>query len=103
MTQYSQKLLTAIAAYETKCGFAPSDSILEALWYDYSCQNPVDDGQIKAAEAKLSPVFSELSLEASDCLSNLIVELLAVYQRAAYLEGMRTGVHLMLETQEQET
>ena len=97
MNPYTQKLLTAIAAYETKCGFDPSDSILEALWYDYSCRNPVDDGLIRQAEKKLSPVFEELSLEASDCLSDQIVELLNAYQHAAYLDGLRTGVHLILE------
>ena len=97
MTQYSQKLLTAIAAYEAKCGIPESDSILEALWYDYSCRNPVDDGQIRAAEAKLSPVFAALSLENSDQLFDVVVELLNAHQRAAYLEGLRTGVHLLQE------
>ena len=97
MNTYTQKLLTAIAAYESKCGITEPDSILEALWYDYSCQNPVDDGQIKAAEEKLSPVFAALSLENSDQLFDVIVELLNAHQRAAYLEGLRTGVHLLQE------
>ena len=97
MNTYTQKLLAAIAAYESKCGIPESDSILEALWYDYSCRNPVDDGQIKAAEAKLSPVFAALSLENSDQLFDVIVELLNAHQRAAYLEGLRTGVHLLQE------
>lgn len=100
MNTYTQKLLTAIAAYESKCGIAESESILEALWYDYSCQNPMDDGQLRAAESKLSPVFAELSLESSDSLFDLIVQVLNAHQRAAYLEGLRTGVHLMLELSE---
>ena len=100
MTPYTQKLLTAIAAYESKCGIAESESILEGLWYDYSCRNPVDDGQLRAAESKLSPVFAELSLESSDSLFDLIVQVLNAHQRAAYLEGLRTGVHLMLELSE---
>ena len=97
MTPYTQKLQTAIAAYESKCGITEPESILEGLWYDYSCRNPVDDGQIRAAEAKLSPVFEELSLESSDSLFDLIVEVLSAHQRAAYLEGLRTGVHLLSE------
>ena len=99
MTPYIEKLTTAIANYESKCGLDSPGSILEALWYDYSCRSPVDDGQVREAEAKLSPVYAELSLEASDCLSDLIVELLTAYQRAAYLEGLRTGVHLIQELQ----
>ena len=97
MHTYTEKLLTAIAAYESKCGITEPESILEDLWYDYSCRNPVDDGQIRAAEAKLSPVFAELSLESSDSLFDLIVEVLNAHQRAAYLEGLRTGVHLIQE------
>ena len=97
MNPYTQKLLTAIAAYEAKCCIDTPESILEGLWYNYSCQNPVDDGQIKAAEEKLSPVFAALSLENSDQVFDVIVELLNAHQRAAYLEGLRTGVHLLQE------
>ena len=96
MPPYIEKLTSAIADYEARCGLDSSGTILDALWYDYSCRNPVDDGQIRAAEAKLSPIFAELSLESSDSLFDLIVELLTAYQRAAYLEGLRTGVHLIL-------
>ena len=100
MNPYTQKLLTAIAVYEAKCCIDTPESSLEGLWYDYSCQNPVDDGQIKAAEAKLSPVFATLSLENSDQLFDVIVELLNAHQRAAYLEGLRTSAHLIQELSE---
>ena len=97
MNPYTQKLLTAIAAYEEKCGITAPESILEALWYDYSCANPVDDGRIREAEKRILPVFEELSVRSSDLLSDLIVNLLTAYQRAAYLEGLRTGAHFVLE------
>ena len=97
MNPYTQKLLAAISAYESKCGISTPESILESLWYDYSCRNPVDDGRIRSVEARLSPVFGELSLESSDGLFDLIAELLNVHQRAAYLEGLRTGAHLLQE------
>ena len=35
MNQYTEILLSAIAAYEAKCGISP-ESILESLWYEYS-------------------------------------------------------------------
>ena len=99
MNPYTQKLLTAIAAYEAKCGITEPESILEALWYEYSCRNPIDDGQIRQAEKNLSPVVEALSMEASDRLFDQIVELLNAYQRAAYLDGLRIGVHLLQELQ----
>ena len=98
MNPYTEKLKLALAQYEAQCGISPEDSILEALWYDYSCRNPVDDGQVRASEARISSVYAELSVASSDALSDLIVSLLESYQRAAYLEGLRTGVHLMEET-----
>ena len=96
MNPHTQKLLNAIADYESKCGISPS-SVLDALWYDYSCRNPIDDGRLRQAEKNLSPVFEALSMEASDCLFDHIVELLNAHQRAAYLEGLCTGAHLLRE------
>ena len=96
MNPFTQKLLNAIADYESKCGISPS-SVLDALWYDYSCRNPIDDGRLRQAEKNLSPVFEELSMEASDCLTDQIVDLLNAYQRAAYLEGLCTGALFMQE------
>ena len=97
MNPYTQKLLSAITDYESKCGISTPASVLESLWYDYSCRNPVDDGKLRQAEERLSPVFAELSMEASDRLTDQIVDLLNAYQRAAYLEGLCTGVHLLQE------
>ena len=97
MNPYTEKLKNALAQYEAKCGLSPEDSILEALWYDYSCGSPVDDGAIRTAEAALAPVFEELSVVSSDTLFDLISDQLTAYQRAAYLDGLRTGVHLMEE------
>lgn len=97
MNPYTQKLLSAITDYESQCGISDPASVLESLWYDYSCRNPVDDGKLRQAEERLSPVFAELSMEASDRLTDQIVDLLNAYQRAAYLEGLCTGVHLLQE------
>ena len=97
MKPYTQKLLSAIAAYESKCGISTPESVLESLWYDYSCRNPIDDGMLRQAEEKLAPVFAALPTKESDCLTDKIVELLNAYQRAAYLEGLCTGAHLLRE------
>ena len=97
MSQIMEILMNTITDYESKCGISTPVSVLESLWYDYSCRNPVDDGKLRQAEEKLSPVFAELSVEASDCLTDQIVDLLTAYQRAAYLEGLCTGVHLLQE------
>ena len=97
MSQIMEILMNSITDYESKCGITAPESILESLWYDYSCRNPVDDGQVREAEAHIAPIFRELSVESSDHLSDLIVNLLTAYQRAAYLEGLCTGANLLRE------
>ena len=97
MKPIMEKMMTAITDYESKCGISPSSSVLDALWYNYSCRNPIDDGRLRQAEKNLSPVFEELTMEASDCLTDQIVDLLNAYQRAAYLEGLCTGALFMQE------
>ncbi len=70
------------------------NSILELLWERYCEVNPIDDNWVNLQEARLRPVFQELSLESSDILSGLLVDLCTAYQHAAFLEGIRIGFHL---------
>ena len=86
-----------IAEYAQKCGSTESSSILEFLFYNYLSSRPTNDGKIPQCEKALSPVFSELSLENSDRLFDLIADLCAAYQRSAFFEGIRIGVQLSSE------
>lgn len=94
MNESIELLMQELRNYQTRCGQDSSDSILELLWYCYLESNPVDDGQIKQAEAAIAPVFEELSLKSSDLLMDSICDICTAYQRAAFLEGLQTGFHL---------
>ncbi len=71
-------------------------SILDDLWLKYSETRPVNK-EVDLQETRLRPVFQELSLESSDILSGLLVDLCTAYQHAAFLEGIRIGFHLQDE------
>lgn len=97
MHTYSSQLHKELSDYAKKCGAEETSSILEFLYYNHLSSKPIDDGRISECEKALSPVFDELSLESSDRLFDLIADLCAAYQRAAFIEGIRIGVQLSRE------
>ena len=92
-----ETLKKQLVKYEIQCGGCNIPSALEALWELYFESNPADDGQIRQAEADLSQLYPELSLPASDALTNTIYSICIAYQRAAFLEGIQIGFHLAEE------
>ena len=93
ITQFKQQL----SQYEAACGIEEPESILDILFSLYSAAVPVDDGRIFQSEQALTPVFEALPMEYSDTLFDRISDLCLSYQRAAFLEGLRTGYHLHRE------
>ena len=93
ITQFKQQL----SQYEATCGIEEPESILDILFSLYSAAVPVDDGRIFQSEQALTPVFEALPMEYSDTLFDRISDLCLSYQRAAFLEGLRTGYHLHRE------
>lgn len=97
MRNYIEQLQNDLTEYEAKSGL--NGSVLELLWNIYMETTPVDDGLIRKREAAIAPVFQELSVPASDGLTDLIADLCAAYQRAALLEGIHIGFRLSEELQ----
>lgn len=97
MNPYITQLKKELAEYEKACGGEAQASVLEFLWHCYSAANPVDNGEVKAAETAIMPVFQELSFDSSNMLNDLILDLCTAYQRAAFLEGIQVGAHLVEE------
>lgn len=97
MNPYIEQLKIELRSYEILCGKEDDFSILRFLWQSYSCFNPTDDGQIKKCNDALSPIYQELSLNNADALTYLICDLCTAYQRAAFLDGILVGAHLVKE------
>ena len=103
MNPYIEQLKKEMQAYETLCGKEDDFPILRFLWLSYSCFNPTDDGQIQKCNDALSPIYQELSLPNADALSYLLLELCTAYQRAAFLDGILLGAHLVAELELQQS
>jgi len=97
MDSVASLLYTSLKEYVLKSGSEEPPSILDFLFYNYLSSIPKDDGRISQCEKALSPVFEELSLESSDRLFDLIADLCAAYQRAAFIEGIQIGFQLTSE------
>ena len=91
------QLQKELSEYMAQGGREEGGSILDFLFYCYLSSDPGDDGHIRQCDEALSPVFAELSLESSDRLYDLIADLCAAYQRAAFLDGIQTGFCLATE------
>ena len=91
------QLKSELDNYTAECGNSRPESVLDLLWYCYSCANSIDDGQIRRCEEALGPVYQELTVTSEDMLFDLISDLVTAYQRAAFLEGLHTGAQLGLQ------
>ena len=100
MNPYIQQLKNELRKYETLNGEDEDFSMLGFLWQVYSGCNPTDNGQIKACNDALSPIYQELSLKNADILSYLLCEICTAYQQAAFLDGILVGAHLAEELTE---
>lgn len=97
MNPYIQQFKKDLQTYETLCGKEDDFPILRFLWQSYSCYNPTDDGMIQKCNTALSPIYQELSLTSADTLAYFIRNLCTAYQRAAFLDGILVGAHLVEE------
>lgn len=98
MNPYIEKLIQELSAYEARCEHHIEASALDMLWDCFTNSNSPDDGRIRQATAALRQVHRALPLALSDDLSSLVAELVYAYQRSAFLEGIRIGMHLRDES-----
>ena len=95
MNVYIKQFKDQLADYQTKCADKAPVPVLELLWQCYFQSNTVDDGLIRQAELTIQHVFETLPVENSDVLFDMIGDLITAYQRAAFLEGIQIGAHLV--------
>ncbi len=75
------------------------DSLCNYLWQCYVEYTPASGGDIRLGELTLEPFFQALPLDLADDLFGSISDLCVIYQRTAFLDGLRMGVRLSEELQ----
>ena len=73
------------------------ESILESLYELWIDQDPVCDESVRELYRQMGKVMSQLSLEESDRLNNIIADLCVAYSRGAFLDGAKLAGALIRE------
>ena len=73
------------------------DRVLEFLWDNYNDMFPREDDRVREAEQKLTHFYEALSRTEADRLFMAVGDLCTVYERAAFLNGLRVGAKLTTE------
>lgn len=94
MNFYIQKLNQYIT--DNPLIFSDQDigDILDFLWWTYTEEHPVDNDNIREQFSRLREVWDSLSDEAVDKLFAVTCTLCLEYERLAFREGMKVGMHL---------
>ncbi len=77
-----------------------ADSILDMIFWNYTESNPIEDDQSKRKYTAIRERISSLSLTDCDEVFNLICDLCTDHERLAFREGIRFGMLLMRELED---
>ncbi len=97
MNKYFKLLAEHLASQPMEFHDWNADGILEFLFCCYTEDHPLENDAVRKCYEKLESFFDELPNDASNQLFRNIMELCNSYEQAAFIEGMRIGVHLERE------
>jgi len=99
MKSLAEKLLTHYAQHPPTLDNA--DSILDMIFWIYTESNPIEDEQSKRKYKAIRERIVSLSLTDCDEVFNLICDLCTDHERLAFREGIRFGMLLMRELEDE--
>ena len=94
MNQYTKKLKAHLEENPLIWKEREVEGILDFLEQCYLEENPIESTQIQAIEEELSPMYEALPFDLSQKLFCFVYKLCGAYEKAAFREGMRVGLHL---------
>ncbi len=98
MKSLAEKLLAHFTQHPPTLDNA--DSILDMIFWIYSESNPIEDDESKRKYKAIRERISSLSLTDCDETFNLICDLCTDHERLAFREGIRFGMLLMRELED---
>ena len=95
------KIAKQLKAYMETHPFDPGDSdyktVLDQLYQAYAESHESDPPEISEGFKKLEEFLCGLPLEDNNAVFNLCCRLCSAYERKAFIDGLRYGVHLSQE------
>ena len=96
-----ENIAKRLNAYITAHPFDPGDSdcetVLDQLYQAYAESHESDPPEIRDGFKELDDLLGNLSLDDNNAVWNLCCQLCTAYDHKAFLDGLKYGVHLMME------
>ena len=99
MEKYFEKLRSYIA--ENPPNFGDADSVLTLLYEAYAESNRMDDGIIKEDFNELYRLMNGMELREMDKIIYPVCTLCRDHQRSGFVEGIKVGIRLRSELEEE--
>lgn len=92
-----QNLKSFLSDQPANFPFIDGNSILEVLCYYYCASNSVDNALIRCQFKELNDILCKLTLAENDAVFTITGDLCTSHMRQAFIDGVRTGLHLFSE------
>ena len=97
MVKIAQRLKAYIDTHPLDLGEGDCKTVLDQLYQAYAESHESDPLEIRNGSKELDDLLSDLSLDNNNAVWNLCCQLCAAYEHKAFHDGLRYGVHLLLE------
>ena len=97
MTSVIEKLKDYLNEQPVDAVYNDAASLLELLCYIYAKDSPVDSAVIHYQYQQINCITKRLTLEENNEIFSLTVDMCDAYIRRAFMDGLKTGFHLMAE------
>ena len=97
MNSIADRLNTYIDAHPFDPGDSDCETVLDQLYQAYAESHELDPPEIGDGFKELEEFLCELPLEDNNAVFNLCCRLCSAYERKAFIDGLRYGVHLTKE------
>ena len=97
MDRIAKQLKAYIDTHPSDSGDSGCETVLDQLYQAYAESHESDPPEIQVGFAELETFLEKLPLDDNNAVFNLCCCLCSAYERKAFLDGLRYGVHLMQE------
>ena len=97
MNEIAKRLNAYITAHPFDPGDSDCETVLDQLYQAYAESHESDPPEIRDGFKELDDLLGDLSLDNNNAVWNLCCQLCTVYERKAFIDGLRYGSHLMSE------
>ena len=97
MENIAKRLNAYITAHPFDSGDSNCETVLVQLYQAYTESHESDPPEIWGGFKELDNLLSSLSLEDNNAVFDLCCRLCGVYERKAFIDGLKYGAHLIRE------